>query len=109
MEDEVGREGASRRRGTTNLCTTSDRDGLDCSEDLLPSGHQSSPIAPMREQAARRSGMKTSRIRVWATTAMVAGVAVMALGTSAIAQSPAESAGGAPVSIDWWHITTGDP
>jgi raffinose/stachyose/melibiose transport system substrate-binding protein len=53
--------------------------------------------------------MKKSRIRVWATTAMVAGVAVMALGTSAIAQSPAESAGGEPVSIDWWHITTGDP
>src|SRR3954462_10083965 len=52
--------------------------------------------------------MKKSRIRVWATTAMVAGVAVMALGASAVAQSPAESAG-APVSIDWWHITTGDP
>ena len=54
-----------------------------------------------------------SRKRVWASAAMAVGVAIGALGASAVAQSPAaESPGastGAPVSIDWWHITTGDP
>jgi raffinose/stachyose/melibiose transport system substrate-binding protein len=41
---------------------------------------------------------------------MAVGVAIAALGATAVAQSPSEPAGsGAPVTIEWWHITTGDP
>jgi raffinose/stachyose/melibiose transport system substrate-binding protein len=45
-----------------------------------------------------------SRKRIWASTAVAVGVAISALGASAVAQSPAE-----PVTINWWHITNNDP